>query len=436
MARLMIVLSIMVMSIVGMTASSCYGADAFVPREGTIQSLYVRDKDVFASTREGVYKALKSEKQWEKLPIPESMPTGGKFAVQPKPSDIILYMGTKIVIGGVPDAEKKVFGLYRSADSGRHWNLISKGYDFRHVYLHPNGTIYAVVEKAFEIPAGASTNGAWVEESDSTDGPAHARRDLILMSKDNGKNWRDITGSIPVGETIYNIFPDPDHPDLVCLSTNCIRSYVRQSEDENYSWKSERVWVWAEQHETDETFFRRGCGSQTIAYAFYATLNNYFAKGAPEVTGSSAFDIVPEKSVYRLSATEPKIINITVKFLPEDHKVILADFSDSTDMWSIKVVGQGGKRVVARAAAAKAVLDAEDHDAAGAELRKDPRFSTFVVDAMHSHNRSIDIGKLYNFSRPGKYRVQIIYSSMGIADKDKGQWPGYFTGQVFTVVVK
>jgi len=413
----------------------CCRADTYVPPPGAIQSLYVRDSDVFASTREGIYRALKSDKQWEKLSIPECMPTGGRFATGPRSAEIILYTGVRYIDGGVPDADKKVFGLYCSEDSGRHWDLITKDHDFGSVYLHPDGAIYAAEWQKLKVTPGESTNGKMM--SDANDGsPPVAIRNHVLVSEDKGKSWRDITGTMPTAAMICSIFADPDHPDLVCVSACVLRGYVFQATDKSYNWESEREWDWHARHETDDTFFGRYYGTQKTLYMLQPTLSNYFTKGAPDAAQSCPFDIVPDKLTYHFRASQPKTIRVSVRFIAEGHKIILPDFRGGTDLWSVKVIGPDGKRTATRAVAVQAIYKAKDRPAETAKLRRDSRFSTYVVYEGHPYTRSIDLGKLFHFSTPGQYRVQLAYDNTWIANQLRGQWPGNFAGQVFTVVIK
>lgn len=415
---------IVVLSILGIAASTCFAADIYVPPKGTIESLVVRNKDVFASTREGLYRALKSDKHWKKLPTPKTMPVGGKFATQPKSSNIIFYAATKCIYGGL--LPKGILGLYSSSDSGQHWSLVRKDMNFKDVYVHPNGTIYAITEDLY-------TDNSVSRESNK---PKKYLCDLILISKDGGKSWRDITGSKWPGLMLVTIIADPDHPDLVCISGNLLRGYVLQASDENYNWKPIVEWEWDKQHETDESFFQRYSGSSWKCYTASYTLNDYFLSGGGIRTYRNAFDIILGRPEYRFTKLQPKIIKATVKFIPDIDKVTLLDFSDDTSMWGVKVIDPQGKRTAIDASVSDTIHKSKDRETIKNQFRARPALSGHVVDASHSYTRDIDIGKLYDFSQPGKYRVQLLYDSMSVADKNEGEWPGFFTGQVFTVIVE
>jgi hypothetical protein len=52
------------------------------------------------------------------------------------------------------------------------------------------------------------------------------------------------------------------------------------------------------------------------------------------------------------------------------------------------------------------------------------------------YEREIDLSRLADFSRPGEYRVQILYDSGGHPEQDQSVWDGSFTRPVFTVVIQ
>ncbi|HUB67166.1 MAG TPA: hypothetical protein VL981_06750, partial [Candidatus Methylacidiphilales bacterium] len=55
-------------------------------------------------------------------------------------------------------------------------------------------------------------------------------------------------------------------------------------------------------------------------------------------------------------------------------------------------------------------FDIPNRDAKIAAYLHDPDLVTVRVDQTHPYRRVIDIGKLYNFSQPGHYRLQIFHS--------------------------
>lgn len=421
-------ISVMVSILLMMVEIHCRAA-AWVPPKGMIFSVLARDKDVIASTCEGIYKADKSTKQWKKLPIPDSMPLGGQLAEQPKTLRSILYVGSELSPCWPAGVKGKTHGLYRWTDSSRKWELVSKAYDFQEAFFHPNGTIYAIVMKTFK---SKDVKGVYWHDEKTQE----IIRWLILMSKDKGKSWRDITGKIPVGANLYGIRQDPDHPNLICLGGNLIRGYTYYADDESYDWKSEREWDWMARHETDESFFTRNMATTTVAHVLTPTLSNYFTKGAPEIVPSHAFDIVPEKTVYDFAKSGPKVIRVAITFLC-DEKVTLTDFPHSADMWHVKVIGPDGKRIATRAASAIDNVNGDKERAAKAsKMRNSQPLAAFEIDPAHPYRRMIDLNKIYKFRKTGSYRVQLGYYSMDVAERDKGHWPGHFTGSVFTVRVK
>jgi hypothetical protein len=161
-----------------------------------------RQSDVLVTSSAGIFWADLQRKEWHKLPLPAEMPVGGRFGSVPDGSQQILYYSTqqyKLI-----DGQKR--GIYGSTDAGKTWQLRSENADYGPVALLSSGALFAVTN------AGRSN------------GPA-----VIEVSRDLGKTWRDITGNSS-GE-IGRLFPDPDHPGLICLDS-LGRGYILQAERE------------------------------------------------------------------------------------------------------------------------------------------------------------------------------------------------------------
>ena len=112
-------------------------------------SVLLRKHEVFASNGEGIFRASLSEKKWEQVTIPAGMPRGGKFADQPEDAKVILYYASKLPSPTrCENGAACLYGLYVSEDDGRRWRLVSQKDDYGPVFLHTNGTLYAVTNAA------------------------------------------------------------------------------------------------------------------------------------------------------------------------------------------------------------------------------------------------------------------------------------------------
>src|SRR5690349_12809805 len=132
--------------------------------------------------------------------LPAAMPTGGRFGAVSMASEQILYYSLrwKKLANGQPAA------TYGPTDAGLTWKLLSEGDEYGPVAMLENRVLFAV------------TNAEQINHQPSID-----------VSRDMGKTWRDISGKI-FGQ-VHGLFPDPDHPGLICVETNSIRGYILQA---------------------------------------------------------------------------------------------------------------------------------------------------------------------------------------------------------------
>jgi hypothetical protein len=376
-----------------------------------LSSLLVRDKEVFAANAQGIFHATKKDKKWRHLPIPKQMPPNGKFVDVPKDSDHILYFSATHP-WDKPDPAQ---GLYDSADGGMTWCLLSGEHYFQHVLLHRDGSLYAIVLCTEKTKQGNALRWKILRA------PA-----LAVPPK-----WEDITGDIGVGVELLGIFEDPDHDGLVCLTGNCLRTYIIHANDKNYRWQMTRAWEWRKQPETDESFLRQYYGTQTTLYMLSATLKNYFDHPFGSATQLAGLTIRTKQANFTFAKDQPKVISAAIHFLPEVGSVRLLDLRDDLDFWGIKVITPSGERI---SRAAKGQSLRKDQKAKQAYRdRKD--LVTVEIKNGKPYQRSIDLDQLFDFSKPGVYKVLLSYHSMGLTDGDKKEWSGAFSGQVFTVTI-
>lgn len=208
-----------------------------------------RKSDVLVTSSAGIFWSNMAEKKWQKRTLPAEMPTGGRFGVVPKGSAQILYYVGRW--NKLADGQRR--GIYGSTDAGLTWQLLSEGEEYGPVAMLENGALFAVTN------AEQINHHPWIE-----------------VSRDMGKTWRDISGKI-FGQ-VHGLFPDPDHPGLICVETNSIRGYVLQANDESYDWKATPSWEWHPERREKVPFGRSystsGAGGRL--YSFWATLRNYY----------------------------------------------------------------------------------------------------------------------------------------------------------------
>lgn len=380
--------------------------------KASLSSLLIRDKEVFAANAKGIFHATKKGKKWSRLPIPKQKSANRIFADVPKDSDHILYFSAT----SPRDKPDPAQGLYDSTDGGMTWRLISGDYHFQHVLLHHDGSLYAIV---------------WLTEK-TKEGKALRWKILRAPALAVSPKWVDISGDIGVGVELLGIFEDPDHDGLVCLVGNCIRTYIIHADDKNYRWKMTRAWEWRKQPETDESFLRNFYATQTTLYMLSATLENYFDHPFGSATQLDGLTIRTKQANFTFDKDRPKMIPVAIHFLPKKESVHLLDLRDDLDFWGIKVITPSGERIYREAKGQSLKKDQKAKQ--GYRGRKD--LVTVEIKNGKPYRRFVDLDQLFDFSKPGLYKVLLFYDSVGLTDGDKKEWSGAFGGQVFTVTIR
>ncbi len=392
-----------------------------------------REAYAFASIPDGLFRAPLETKRWEKLKTPPAMPLGGTFASQPGRSPLIIYVAMKSSIrhnNAPPDPEGLRHGLYLSRDNGLTWELISERKDFGSTLLMPGGDLFAVT--------GADGANAG---------------DHLLRSSDLGKTWRDITGKA-FGQLQY-LEPDPDHPGLIRVDAWAIRQYTFTADDDNYNWTAHRLGIRATGRRPSDEFFSRSSSSTNRYYLYPATLANYFGYNFGNQTQVQALEVVPIKTRYEFAKGVRVVVPIRVVFhhdpnvswpgqpnppnpRPAPPVEKLADQPDGIDFWGLKVETPA-EQVVKYPPGRRFVTMTLNANGDGKTVTSQPPAVKYrVVDLSPSspYQRDLDLGRFHDFSKPGEYRVQIIYDSGGHPEADKGVWDGGFDSPPFTIVIK
>ncbi len=369
-----------------------------------IQSLLIRQDEIWASCPKGLFRASKTEKKWLPIAIEERVPPNGFFVAMPANSSSVFYYAPKWIGWKMPNSSTKTFGIYRCNAQGKNWELLSDKYDFRDVYVHEDGTIYTIVE---------------IREKRDGKTVIYNR---IFMSADSCKNWKDISNGLGPGEDLIRIFQDPDHKDLVCLYANCIRGYVLQADSKAYQWKSIVEWDWWKKQLTDDVYLSPSYSTGSTLYMHCATLENYFDFPFGDRREVPSFQIVTDGK-FNFARHERIVIPVEIQFMDNfGTTVTILDLEGGTAFWGLHRILPDGNRE--RVAAKRNAT------------RQSPGFKSIVLDKTHPYKRSLDLSALADFSKPGVYRVQLMYEDGWLAIREKGEWVGSFSSRTFEINIQ
>ena len=370
---------------------------------------------VVAANSNGFYRTQVSTKNWERISMPQAMSVQGQFAVSEANSNVVYFW-----LSSPFDTKGR---LYVSSDAGAKWTLVSDDYGFIFVFQNRDGRLYASIWKK----VGGSTQGV------------HSR---LIMSKNGGKSWTDISQNI-FGD-LYRIFPDPKHPNRVCVEGNSIRGYIFESADDDYSkWTNTVEWNWRRDSKTDDEFLRGGYSTGNTLYMLNARLSNYFDYDFGSAAQIPAFEICVETN-HLVFRPEDKIeIPVTIKFREPGITVKLPDTTNGEEMWSIQMIAPSGERI--RSGAKVNRVGRAVTEVLRQQYRALPDFKIAEVSATNSYSRTIVLSHLSDFSKPGDYRFRLGYSSSGWAweqGEHEGHgiktdiWDGTFCSDIFTLTIK
>ena len=401
-----------------------------------LASVSKRESYVFASTPDGLFRAPLETRRWERLKTRPEMPPNGTFAVQPGRSPLVIYVALRSRLDRRPRRGSR-FGLYLSHDDGETWELVFERDDIGATLLHPSGALFAVT-------GADGINGG----------------DRLLRSPDLGKTWRDITGT--ASGQFMGLEPDPDHHGLVRIHAWAIRTFMYVADDENYRWRAVRGGMDAQGRRLASDFFCRSSSSTTTFYQYEATLSNYFQYDFGNQEAVQAQEIVPIKTRFEFTRGARVVIPIRVVFhfdpdaVPADWRkseaegspypkptpptIKFADQPAGTDFWGLRVESSGDQvESYPRVPRVVAMTGTTPRDGKAVTGTHQPATVGYrVVDLSPSspYGREIELTRLSDFSKPGEYRVQILYDSGGHPDPEKGEWNGSFTSPVCTVAIR
>ncbi len=398
------------------TVAGCGSAED-VDRAVGLEDLF-RGKDfVLASHPAGLFRSSLAGEAWERVSTPPEMPAGGKFVASPEAAKVVFYF-----LPAQPRSKKDMRSLpvklFTSEDAGRTWRLANEldgpgePANVTSLFRHRDGVLYALAGRD-----AINTSQIW-------------------RSRDDGRTWSDITGPADSGG-LYRIFPDPDHPNLVCLGQSMIRGYVWQADDDRYRWEIAREWEWeptdrvAAWRRRDESY-----GGESFRL-LGATLANYFDLER-EFDGkryARAERIETDREEYHVRRGEPIAVKVRLREVREDIELRMADDDHSEMFWKFSVLPPAGAERTFPAGRPKPHEEAGRSPQEIAKLWAPPR--AFVLKHARAHERKFRLDRTGAFDRAGRYLVRISYGSDWLSPVVATDcWRGHLPGQVFQVVVE
>jgi hypothetical protein len=385
---------------------------------------------VVATDGAHLYRATKAERHWTLVETPKAMSMNGSFALCPGAARPLLFHLKRPEFIGVPDegnngvfhtvsgveawklSAQSTYGLYGAGPGAEDWELVTADYDFEQV-LAAGGLLYGLGSRHQE----------------------EMRKDRILQSRDGGRTWIDITHNaldLGIGRC-FGLIPDPEHPLQVRLLFQGVRVYVAQAGDDRFLWTSGRqVDAWEEDF-FGPHYFYSGIQDSTD-YMFPATFGNYFLHPFGNRTWIEPFELTLDQAAYTFGGEGSKNVIATLRFRRADHAAAVMDLTTGTDFWSVRVEDAAGERSQIRSAAELRA----DADYTGAE-REYARTSGLIGRQLISgktYSRAVDLARLFDFSKPGVYKVQLRYACPFRAGSGRSNWTGGIGSVPVTVTIQ
>mgnify|MGYP006298652063 CR=1 FL=1 len=177
---------------------------------------------------------IKGEAYIKKKLAENGLPYGGSWAWHPR-KPTTLYFTLEKVIYRDPVNAGKFSGLWLTTNECESFKRLGTFQNVGKALVHPE-------TEAFFILAGADTFESY------GDGFVREGTQCKLLVSQKGIHWEDITPGREDMVPYRYIFPDPDHPDRICIYDHYEK--IHQSMDADYEkWKQYTRQEWEDLHE-------------------------------------------------------------------------------------------------------------------------------------------------------------------------------------------
>ncbi len=333
------------------TISCGTGTISHDEREAQIRTLVLHEQAVVASTQHGFYRASLHDQEWQAIECNAWPFTGELLKTYDEsllyllptsrlPNKMGAIQGTSYpepieIVTPVPP-ENPEGNLFISTDQGVTWYSVTDEYQFLSAFLHPDGTLYGIVNTPIPPPNPDDRSIPWFVYD--SEGRGYFVRDRALMSEDYGKTWQDITGDIGVDVQLLYFFEDPNAPWLAALSGNFRRNYIFTAENKDYSWQGKVAFG-------HEMYFLPKDPAQRST-TLKATLSNYFAYDFGDEVELPLFSLDTEYVDYRYTMDEPKNVLVTLNVLDDAGSGMLVDVEPAEYFWYVHAIDPMGHRTI------------------------------------------------------------------------------------------
>ncbi len=371
--------------------------------EAMIVSVLDRGNFYIASTRYGLYQASDLLKFWRHMDTPASMPAGGNLAQESADSPRLLYytgQGSDWLPISCPGS------LFISDDCGKSWaaTSIQREQNVVDAFAQPGGAIFAIIKNFVTqpFPQGDSVSRSHLLEQ-------------LILSRDNGQTWRDITPHLHEGFAMYGISSDPDHQGLICVRSSQMgrlsQTFVYQADDAAYHWKEYPLGEWHGGRDmwSNLTSIPSGGSNNSNMPATLGTFFKYPYSRSGSFPDLPTKYLTSDKSGYVFRLHQPMPVTVNTVYLFPEAAIKWLDNKNEKVFWGVRVQPEGGKDVISNPQTTELNVDIPGRDAKIHGYFNDPNFITANVDQAHPYSRVVNLDKLYDFSKPGYYRVQLTH---------------------------
>jgi hypothetical protein len=146
-----------------------------------------------------------------------------------------------------------------------------------------------------------------------------------------------------------------------------------------------------------------------------ATLENFFKFPYPR---SGRYPDLPtkylasDKPAYVFHLHQPMPVTVTSVFLFPDAGIKWLDNKNEKVFWELKIQPEGEQDFFSNPQTAELNVNIPDRDAKVAAYLNDPDLIKAQVDQAHPYRRVVDLNKLYDFTKPGHYQIQVSHTDL------------------------